>query len=340
MHVLKTWCKVAAKTEAFSNIHFPYCLFPYHRSTATSTVYHLLQRKLRRYYSKHPRKAVRTMNDVTRNAESVKNNSESVTNNSESVKNNSESVTNNSESVRNSRGASQDKENKHAIKRRAECKVATVKACDLNEKQESTSDEAGLEREKVAVAAGRKELISHSQENLSKLDGELTENASSPQDDLISGELESKTDGDASGEQKDRTCSVLCDAGIEISRKTSCNYSSVEVAGVNGRKLSMNLSHILIESKATVDKESTEHNEQERKENTVNSSVGSPRRVIETKPAGPQERSSPRHSRANTPSVGKVSLKNAKIISIPLQQMKLDSPDMVITKNIFVVCFR
>ena len=289
--------------------------------------------KLRRYYSKHPRKAERTINDVTRNSESVKNNSESVTNNAESVKNNSESVTNNSESVRNSRGASQDKENKHAIKKRAECKVATVKACDLNDKQESTSDEAGLEKEKASVAAGRKELISHSQENLSKLDGEVTENASSLQHDLISGKLESETDGDASGEQKDRTCSVLCDAGIEISRKTSCNYSSVEVAGVNGRKLSMNLSHILIESKATVDKESTEHNEQERKENAVNCHVGSPPRVIETKPAGLQERSSPRHSRSNTPSVGKVSLKNAKIISIPLQQMKLDSPDMVITKN-------
>ena len=272
-------------------------------------MYHLLQRKLRRYYNKHPSKAELTTDDVTRN---------------------SEPVTNNSESVRNSRGSSQDKENKHAIKKRAECKVATVKACDLNVKQESTSDEAGLEREEVSVSAGRKELISHSQENLSKLDGELTENASSLQGDLISKKVESETDRDASGDQKDRTCSVLCDAGIEISRKTSCNYSSVEVAGVNGRKLSTNLSHILIESKATVDKESTERNEQERKENTVNNRVGSPRRVIETKPAVPQERSSPRHSRANPPSVGKVSLKNAKIISIPLQQMKLDSPDKVI----------
>ena len=256
------------------------------------------------------------------------------------VTRNSESLTNNSESVRNSRGASQDKENKNAIKKRVECKVATVKACDLNDKQESTSDDAGSEREKVSVPAGRKELISHSQENLSKLDGELTENASSLQGDLISEKLESETDRDASDEQKDRTCSVLCDAGIEISRKTSCNYSSVEVAGVNGRKLSMNLSHILIESKATVDKESTEHNEQERKGNTVNNRVGSPRGVTETKPAAPQERSSPRHSRAHPPSVGKVSLKNAKIISIPLQQMKLDSPDKVITKNIFVVRFR
>lgn len=71
---------------------------------------------------------------------------------------------------------------------------------------------------------------------------------------------------------------LLSDAGIEISRRTSCNYSSVEVGGggVNGRKLSMNLLHILIESKATVDKESTEHKELERKENTVNSHVECP----------------------------------------------------------------
>lgn len=252
------------------------------------------------------------------------------------VTRNSEFETNNSESVRNSRGASQDKENKNAIKKRAECKAATVKACDFNDKQESTSNESGLETKNLTVPAGRKELHSLSQENLSKLDGDLLENARNIQGDMISEKLESETDRDASGEQKDRTCSVLSDAGIEISRKTSCNYSSVEVAGVNGRKLSMNLSHILIESKATVDKESTEQNEQERKENTVNTRVGSPRRVIETKHAG----SSPRHSRANTPSIGKVSLINAKIISIPLQQMKLDSPDKVITKNVFVVRFR
>lgn len=295
------------------------CRFPCHSSTATSTVYHLLQRKLRRYYIKHPRKAERTMNDVT---------------------NNSESVTNNYESVRNSRGASRDKENKNAIKKRAECKVATVEACDFNDKQEATPNEAGLETKNLAVPGGREELLSPSQENLSKLDGELSENASSLQGDLISEKLESETGGDASGEQKDRTCSVLSDAGIEISRKTSCNYSSVEVVGVNGRTLSMNLSHILIESKATVDKESSEHNEQERKENAVNSPGESPRRVTETKTVTPQERTSPRHSRANTPSIGKVSLINAKIISIPLQQMKLDSPDKVITENVFVVRIR
>ena len=262
------------------------------------------------------------MNDVTRN--------------SETVTNNSESLANNSESVRNSRGASQDKENKNAIKKRAECKVATVKACDFNDKQESASNEAGLQTKNLTVPAGRKDLHSPSQENLSKLDGELSENASSLQGDLASEKSEGESDRDVSDEQKDRTCSVLSDTGFEISRKTSCNYSSVEVAGVNGRKLSTNLSHILVESKATVDKEPTEQNEQE-KENTVNNREESPRRAIDTSTAAPKERSSPRHSQANTPSIGKVPLTNAKIISIPLQQMKLDSPDKVITERVFVV---
>ena len=298
-------------------------------------MYHLLQRKLTRYYIKHPRKATRNSESVTNNTESVTNNSECVTNNTESVTNNYESVTNNSESVTNSRGTSQDKENKNAIEKRAECKVATVKACDFNDKQKSASNE-DLETKNLTVPVGRKELHSSSQDNLSKLDGELLENVSSPQGDVITEKLESETDGDVSVEQKDRTCSVLSDAGIEISRKTSCNYSSVEVAGENGQKLSMNLSHIFIEGKATVDKETAEHNEEERKENTVNSRVESPRRVTESKHAGP----SPRHSRANTPSIGKVPLINAKIISIPLQQIKLDSSDKVITKNIFVVPFR
>ena len=262
------------------------------------------------------------MNDVTRN--------------SETVTNNSESLANNSESVRNSRGASQDKENKNAIKKRAECKVSTVKACDFNYKQENASNEAGLQTKNLTVPAGRKDLHSPSQENLSKLDGELSENASSLQGDLASEKSEGETDRDASDEQKDRTCSVLSDADFEISRKTSCNYSSVEVAGVNGRKLSMNLSHILVESKATVDKEPTEQNEQE-KENTVNNREESPGRAIDTSTAAPKEKSSPRHSQANTPSIGKVPLTNAKIISIPLQQMKLDSPDKVITERVFVV---
>lgn len=265
-------------------------------------MYHLLQRKLKKYYVKHPGKAERTMNDVTYN----------------------------SESVRDSRGAGRDKENRNSSRKRAECAVTTVKVCDLNDKEESTPNEAGLETKNLAVPAGREELSSPSRENLSKLDGELSENTNGPQDDGISAKIESETDGDASCEQKDRTCSILSDAGIEISRKTSVNYSSVEVMGVNGRKLSMNLSHISLESKATFNKESSEHNGQGGKENAVNSHELSPRRIVETKPITPQERASPRHSNPNTPAIGKVSLINAKIISIPLQQMKLDSPDKVI----------
>lgn len=276
------------------------CRFSYHRSSATSTVYHLLQRKLKKYYVKHPGKAERTMNDVTYN----------------------------SESVRDSRGAGRDKENRNSSKKRAECAVATVNVCDFNNKEESTPNEAGLETKNLAVPAFREELSSPSRENLSKLEGELSENTTSPQGDQVS--AESETNGDASGEQRDRTCSILSDAGIEISRKTSVNYSSVEVMGVNGRKLSMNLSHISLESKATFNKESNEQNGQEGKESAVNSHEVSPRRTVETKSITSQERTSPRHSGPNTPAIGKVSLINAKIISIPLQQMKLDSPDKVI----------
>lgn len=238
-------------------------------------------------------------------------------------------VTYNSESVRDSRGAGREKENKNSSKKRAECAVATVNVCDFIDKEESTPNEAGLETKNLAVPAGREELSSPSRENLSKLDGELSENASSRQSDGTSTKFESETDGDVSSEQKDRTCSILSDAGIEISRKTSFNYSSVEVMAVNGRKMSMNLSHISLESKATVNKESSEQNEQEGKENAVNSHEVSPRRIIETKPITSQEKNSPRHSNPNTPSIGKVSLINAKIVSIPLQQMKLDSPDKV-----------
>ncbi|KAL9969303.1 hypothetical protein ACROYT_G021502 [Oculina patagonica] len=262
------------------------------RSTATSTVYHLLQRKLKKYYVKHPGKAERTMNDVTYN----------------------------SASVRDSRGAGRDKENRNSSQKKAECTVATVNVCDFNDKEESTPNETGLETKNLAIPAGREELSSPSRENLSKLDVDLSEDANGPQNNGISAKIKNETDGDASDEQRDRTCSILSDAGIEISRKTSLNYSSVEVMGVNGRRLSMNLSHISLESKATFNKESSEQNGQEGKENAVNSHEVSPRRT-------PQERTSPRHSNPNTPAIGKVSLINAKIISIPLQQMKLDPPD-------------
>ncbi len=271
------------------------CRFSYHRSTATSTVYHLLQRKLKKYYVKHPGKAERTMNDVTYN----------------------------SASVRDSRGAGRDKENRNSSQKKAECTVATVNVCDFNDKEESTPNETGLETKNLAIPAGREELSSPSRENLSKLDVDLSEDANGPQNNGISAKIKNETDGDASDEQRDRTCSILSDAGIEISRKTSLNYSSVEVMGVNGRRLSMNLSHISLESKATFNKESSEQNGQEGKENAVNSHEVSPRRT-------PQERTSPRHSNPNTPAIGKVSLINAKIISIPLQQMKLDPPDKVI----------
>lgn len=268
-------------------------------------MYHLLQRKLKKYYVKHPGKAERMMNDVTLN----------------------------SEPVRNSRVVTRDKENKNSSKKRGECAVATVNVCDFSDKKQTPPNES--ESKNLAVPAGREQLSPPSQENLSKLDQELTENANSLQDDHISAKLVRETDEDGSGEQKDRTCSILSDGGIEISRKTSFNYSSVEVMPVNGRRLSLNLSHISVESKATTDKESStmnldEKKERDGKETAVTKSEDSPRRISETKSVAPQERNSPRPSGPNAPSIGKVSLINAKIVSIPLQQMKLDSPEKVI----------
>lgn len=54
------------------------------------------------------------------------------------------------------------------------------KGCDFNVKQESTSNEVGLETKNFTVPADRKELHSPSQSNLSRLDGELLEKCQQP----------------------------------------------------------------------------------------------------------------------------------------------------------------
>lgn len=264
------------------------------RSTATSTVYHLLQRKLKRYYVKHPGKADHTINDVAFN----------------------------SEPIRNSPTVTPELENKNSSKKRREFAVTAVNACDFNDKMQTTPNETTLESEKLAVPReGREQLSSPSQENLSLLDEELAENPnSSHQGDPISEKSINGIDDDNSSEKKDRTCSVLSDDRIEISRKDSCNYSSVEIMAVNGRRLS----HTSGESKDLEDK-----NEPEVKETTVNNHENSSRRISETKFVAPQEKNSPRLSTPNTPSIGKVSPINAKIISIPLQSMKMEFPDKV-----------
>ena len=284
--------------------------FSPYRSTATSTVYHLLQRKLKRYYVKHPGEAGRVMNDVTFN----------------------------SEPVRNSSTATPELEIRNSSKKRREFAVTTVNACDFNDKKQTTPNETKPESEKLTLpCAGREQLSSPSKENLSKLDEELAENPKSlHQDDPISEKSINEIDEDNSSEQKDRTCSVLSDGGIEISRKDSCNYSSVQVMAVNGRRLS----HISVESKAETSKKSAtvdldEKNEQEGKESTVNNHENSSRRISETKSVAPQGRISPRLSAPNTPSIGKVSPINAKIISIPLQPMKMEFPEKVICRLYF-----
>jgi len=286
------------------------------RSTSSSTVYHLLKRKLTKYYIKHPGKAERLLN-----AERIKGSSETVKNSKETV---------------------QEKDNENQVKKRPECTVPTAVVCDFNDKtvktqkEEEKEDIKDIDSKKLTVPTCRKRLSSQSQENLSAASKEeLSENIGSPKDDKDSEKFDSETNG----VESDKTCSILSSAGIEISRKNSLNYSSVEVMAVKGRKLSLNLSHISVESKATADNESLkntsaknldEQDGKEKKEAAENDQKESPRRV-ETIPNLPQEKTSksPRHSVPNTPSIGKVSLINAKVISIPLQQTKQDSPDKV-----------
>lgn len=247
-------------------------------------------------------------------------------------------VTFNSEPVRNSSTATPELEIRNSSKKRREFAVRTVNACDFNDKKQTTPNETKPESEKLTLpCAGREQLSSPSKENLSKLDEELAQNPKSlHQDDPISEKSINEIDEDNSSEQKDRTCSVLSDGGIEISRKDSCNYSSVQVMAVNGRRLS----HISVESKAETGKKSAtvdldEKNEQEGKESTVNNHENSSRRISETKSVAPQGRISPRLSAPNTPSIGKVSPINAKIISIPLQPMKMEFPEKVICRLYF-----
>ena len=288
------------------------------RSTSSATVYHLLKRKLKKYYIKHPGKAQRPTNTDT-------------------VKQSTQSVRNSSETV-------QEKENKNQVIKRPECTVATAVVCDFNDKEEKTQREnqevKDEDSKKLKVSTCRRRLSSPSQEDLSVLNGELSENAGSPRNDTDTGKLD---EDEADGVEKDETCSVLSTAGIEITRKDSLNYSSVEVMTVKGHKLSLNLSHISLESKVTVDQELLknasdknleEHGDRESKETAENVFKESPRRA-ELIPSLPQDKTSksPRHPGPNTPSIGKVSLINSKIISIPLQQTKQDSPDKVTARN-------
>ena len=289
-------------------------------------MYHLLKRKLKKYYIKHPEKA-----KLITDAETIKGSTES---------------------VKDSRGIAQDKENKNPIKNKPECIVATAVVCDFNDKEEIIQKEQkegnDSDSKKLEVPTCRKRLSSASSENLSTPNGELPESKTdTPKEDAVTSKLESETDG----AEKSETCNIFSSAGIEISRKNSCNYSSVEVMAIKGRRLSLNLSHISVESKITLDEEPLKNSSvenidehSERKETTVEDKMVSPRRV-DTMPNLTQEKTlqkSPRHTTPNTPSkVGKVSLINSKVISIPLQPTRQDSSvDKVITGNRpFYSCF-
>lgn len=278
------------------------------RSTCSATVYHLLKRKLKKYNNKHPGKARRS------SKESV-------------------------ESVKTCRESAQEIRSKTESIKRNEFAVATAEVCDFNEKENTAQKEDHDEvndsdSSKLHVPSCRTRLSSHSQEKLSSLNGELSTDVGGF-DDGKDGE---KLKDEQEHAEIDETCNVLSNAGIEISRKNSLNYSSVEVMAVKGRRLSMNLSHISVESKATKDQETlkntpaediAELGDKERKD-AVENTKESPR-PCENSPSLSQDKTSksPRHSVPTTPSIGKVSLINAKIISIPLPQAKEDSADKV-----------
>ena len=141
-------------------------------------------------------------------------------------------------------------------------------------------------------------------------------------------------------EEKDETCSILSSTGIEISRKNSFNYSSAEVMAVKGRRLSLNLSHISVGGKATTEQETMKNTsendiserEVEERKNFTENGQGSPRRS-EGSPPEDKSSKSPRNSVPATPSIGKVSLINAKVISIPLPRTKEDPGDKVTVKT-------
>ena len=146
--------------------------------------------------------------------------------------------------------------------------------------------------------------------------------------DADSAKLENETEHT----DKPETCNIFSNAGIEISRKDSCNYSSVEVMAVKGRSLSLNLSHISVESKATGDElkdtsgeKLNERGGRENEENGTKDKTASPR-FSEAMPALTKDnrtQKSPRNAVPSTPSkVGKVSV--TKVISIPLQHKKQD----------------
>ena len=293
-----------------------FCFCPFYRSTPTATVYHLLRRKLKKYYIRHPEKA--------------------------KLMANAEIISANTESVKDSGGTAQEKENKNIIKKRHECPVATAVVCDFNGNEEKTQN--GLKEsdsKKLDVPMNRNRLSSASSENLSVPNRKLPEGKNGSMSVSDSYKLEKGTD-DA---DKPETCSIFSNAGIEISRKDSCNYSSVEVMAVKGRSLSVNLSHISVESKATGDelKETSveklnERGGRENEENETKDKTGSPR-FSEAMPALAKDNITqklPRNAGPSTPSkVGKVSVFNSKVISIPLQHKKQDSvADKVVTYRI------
>lgn len=278
------------------------------RSTCSSTVYHLLKRKLKKYSNKHRVKSRRSLGQES------------------------------TESVRNCHESNQEIQSKNESKQRTECSLATAEVCDFNEKEHKAQKQdyeiKDVESSKLKAPSCRSRLSSHSQDVLSMSNEKLSETVGASDDDKTNEKHNGESGNDA--EEKDETCSILSSTGIEISRKNSFNYSSAEVMAVKGRRLSLNLSHISVGGKATTEHETMKNTsendlserEVEERKNFTENAQGSPRRS-EGSPPEDKSSKSPRNSVPATPSIGKVSLINAKVISIPLPRTKEDPGDKV-----------
>ena len=268
------------------------CFFPYYRSTSTATVYHLLQRKLKKYCIRHPEKA--------------------------KLNTNTETVAANTVSAKDFCGTVKEKENRNTITMRHECTVAREVVFGFDGNEEKTQN-------------GVKESVSKELEasiNRNRLSSASLENLSAPKEKFTGATNRSLGDTDF---RKLETCNIVSSAGIKISRKDSCSYSSVDVMAVKVRSLSLNLSHISVESKVTGDElkhtsaeKLNEHGGQEMEKNETKDKMGSPR-FSDAMAAITLEKTqkSSRNTCPNTRSeIGKVSVITSSVVSIPLQHTR------------------
>ena len=284
-----------------------------------STVYHLLCRKLNKFYIEHPGK----MNAFK----------EARPNNCAPEKTTSivETRTRSPATWRKTKELNFSEDNVQTV-------VSSLNGWDSKEKENIDEDLC-----KINVPACRARLSSPSREDLSEGNVPDSNEIDKVPDSPSTANVDSEPREDETNEKKERSCSLSSETGLEISRKISCNCSSAEVMNMNGRKLSFNLlSHISIESKSTAANETPRNTSLKTSSlnnvaNHLLSETGS--RVSLTRldaikhdDMGKEHNVKPSSKpRPKEMSIGKVSPFNARIISIPLTPVKRNSVDKVIS---------